>query len=97
MRSSTINASWYRRPPDCPERVSAGGVVVRRMAGVAHVALTRETGMSQFVLPKGRVEAGEDLEQAARRKIAEEARLFDLRLILKLAVKERLRAYPNRL
>ena len=90
MRSSPIDASWYRRPPHCPERVSAGGVVVRRMAGVARVALVHETGMSQFVLPKGGVEPGEDLEQAARREITEETGLSDLRLIRKLAVKERL-------
>ena len=40
------------------------------------VALTREGDMAHYLLPKGGVEKGESLLEAARREIQEEAGIF---------------------
>ena len=53
------------------ERTSAGGVVVRTDAGV-EVCLIRPTGRTVWGLPKGGIESGETLTQAAVREVAEE-------------------------
>ncbi len=51
----------------------AGGVVVRRTNDQIEVLLVRSsTTPSQWVIPKGHVESGESLEQAARREVREE-------------------------
>ena len=75
---------------DVPERVASGGVVVRFHDEQIFVALTREGDMEEYVLPKGGVEAGEDLLKAAYREIKEETGLTDLTLVNKLEVVERL-------
>ncbi len=62
-----VDQSWYTKPPGVREDLSAGGVVLRREAGKWLVALVKEAGLSSHFLPKGRVEAGEELEAAARR------------------------------
>jgi 8-oxo-dGTP pyrophosphatase MutT (NUDIX family) len=86
-----IDQSWYVRPSSVvSERLTAGGVVVRFQSGEPLVALAREGGYEAPVLPKGGVEPGEDLEQAARREIEEETGLSSLALIVKLGVLERL-------
>ncbi|MEP7285533.1 MAG: NUDIX hydrolase [Chloroflexota bacterium] len=86
-----IDETWYQRPTNPLIRISAGGVVVRRdQDNQVLIALAREGNWPDYVLPKGGVEKGEDLEQTARREIAEEAGLTDLQLIRKLAVLERL-------
>jgi bis(5'-nucleosidyl)-tetraphosphatase len=85
-----IDDTWYRRPARVRERISAGGVVVRLAEPDVLVALVREEDMTMFVLPKGKVEAGETYEQAARREIVEEAGLTELRLLRPLAALERL-------
>lgn len=82
-----IDESWYRRPPGLRERLAAGGVVVRLVAGRPFVALVREP--PGYVLPKGGVEAGETLEAAARREVVEEAGLSRLELLGPLGVCER--------
>lgn len=90
---SSIDASWYERPPGVKDRVSAGGVVARVAPGTESgvlIALVGIAGVSGFILPKGGVEAGESLEDAARREIGEEAGLFDLTLLGKLGVASRL-------
>jgi len=84
-----IDGGWYQRPPDLPERVAAGGIVARLEDDRPVIALVRERDLPDFVLPKGGVEPGESLEQAARREIAEEAGLTELRLVSKLGVRER--------
>jgi 8-oxo-dGTP pyrophosphatase MutT (NUDIX family) len=85
-----IDESWYKRPSNTPDRTSAGGVVARLENGCIYVALTREIGLSDYVLPKGGLEAGEDLEMAARREIKEEAGLTDLMRVSELGMRERL-------
>ena len=61
------------------DQVSAGGLVVRRSAGgfEALIAeqLDRNTGHRTVRLPKGRVDAGETLEQTALREGLEEVGL----------------------
>jgi ADP-ribose pyrophosphatase YjhB (NUDIX family) len=56
------------------EKKSAGGVVIRR-EGMAQVCLIRPAGRRVWGLPKGGVEAGETLAQAAVREVAEETGL----------------------
>jgi 8-oxo-dGTP pyrophosphatase MutT (NUDIX family) len=86
-----IDETWYVRPPGAKDRTSAGGVVVRRGEdGRVLVALAREKGLDSLVLPKGGVERGEALEEAARREIAEEAGFTDLTLLTDLGTRERL-------
>jgi 8-oxo-dGTP pyrophosphatase MutT (NUDIX family) len=87
-----IDQTWYVRPANVKERVSAGGVIVRRAASGSglDVALAREGDFASYVLPKGGVEDGESIEQAARREIAEEAGLDNLTLLGELGTRGRL-------
>lgn len=85
-----IDHTWYQRPPQVPEHDSAGGVVVRIEDNCIYFACSGEPGLSGYVLPKGRVDPGETLEQAARREIAEEAGLTRLTLLDFLGTRERL-------
>ena len=85
-----IDERWYRKPEGIPEAVSAGGVVVRAADGRAMVALIREQSYEEYVLPKGHVDAGESIEDAARREIEEEAGFTELELIQPMGVRARL-------
>lgn len=84
-----IDHTWYRKPARAVPQISAGGVVARAAESRVLIALVREGPFGAFVLPKGRVEQGETLEQAARREIEEEAGFSQLTLLDKLAVLER--------
>lgn len=86
---ASIDHTWYRRPANAVPQISAGGVVARQYEGRVLIALVREGLRGAWVLPKGRQEHGETLEQAARREIEEEAGLSRLTLLDKLAVLER--------
>lgn len=90
MTRRVIDSTWYQRPPNVPEHDAAGGIVARAANGRVYIALVGEKGLSKFVLPKGHVEAGESLEQAAVREIEEEAGLSQLTLLAPLGVRERL-------
>lgn len=85
-----IDEQWYRRPDGVPEAVSAGGVVVRVEDGQVMVALIREQSYEEYVLPKGHVDKGESVEEAARREIEEEAGFTELELIRPMGVRERM-------
>jgi ADP-ribose pyrophosphatase YjhB (NUDIX family) len=85
-----IDSSWYTRPADTAASTSAGGVIVRIKNGKALVALVKEEPYGIYILPKGRLEKGEDPEKAARREIEEEAGLRKLRLVAYLGTRERL-------
>ena len=90
-----IDESWYKRPPGVSDRTSAGGIVARIEDRQIYVALVGELGLTELglterVLPKGGVEPGESLEEAARREIEEEAGLSSLELIEELGTRERL-------
>jgi ADP-ribose pyrophosphatase YjhB (NUDIX family) len=70
--------------PDSPRSAavverSAGGVVFRRIDGATHVLLIRDP-YGNWGLPKGHVEDGESLTDAALREVREETGLSDLRL-----------------
>jgi 8-oxo-dGTP pyrophosphatase MutT (NUDIX family) len=88
-----IDASFYVREPSLPERVSAGGVVVRLEGGGLLVALVRELDdegreLKGYVLPKGRVDPGETVEETAVREIHEEAGLTEVQKLADLGVSE---------
>ena len=86
----TIDESWYTRTDNLPERISAGGAVVRIERGNVFVALVHEKGCTGYVLPKGGLEADESLEAGALREIEEEAGFTDLQLLCDLGRCERL-------
>jgi 8-oxo-dGTP pyrophosphatase MutT (NUDIX family) len=61
---------------------SAGAVILREVEGKLKVALAhRKRANKAWVLPKGHVEKGESLEQAALREIYEETGLSNVQLI----------------
>lgn len=87
---SVIDHTWYHREHGKPLRTSAGGVVVRLRGRRVEIALAREGGFPQYILPKGGVDPGETIEGAARREIAEEAGLLTLTRLGKLGTRSRL-------
>lgn len=61
---------------------SAGAIILREVEGDLKVALAHHPRATKaWVLPKGHVEEGETIEQAALREIYEETGLVDVRLI----------------
>jgi 8-oxo-dGTP pyrophosphatase MutT (NUDIX family) len=89
-----IDESWYVKPASgAKERTSAGGIIFRHdePTGRRFLALTRGEGtIESYILPKGGVDPGESIEEAARREIEEEAGFSDLTLIKPLGIFERL-------
>ncbi len=61
---------------------SAGAIILREVEGKLKIALAQHQRTPKtWVLPKGHVEEGESLEQAALREIYEEAGLDNVQLI----------------
>ncbi|GEM_PF-291914 len=96
MTESEIDATWYQRPPGIKERISAGGIVVRTTPEGPLIAFAREQNHPLYVLPKGGVEAGETIEEAARREILEEAGISDLQVVRYLGTRPRLNYRKDR-
>jgi 8-oxo-dGTP pyrophosphatase MutT (NUDIX family) len=62
--------------------VSAGAIILREVDGELKIALAqRKRKTKTWVIPKGHVEPGETIEQAALREIYEEAGLHNVQLI----------------
>jgi len=87
-----IDKSWYVRPEskDFPSGISAGGVVVRTENNMVLIGLINDPLYADYLLPKGRVEKGEGIKDAAKREIVEETGISKLKLVCKLGIKERL-------
>jgi len=67
-----------------PEAVSAGGIIIRQADSDPELLLIRDKRYTAWVVPKGHVEAGETLEQAAIRETREEAGVTEATIIQKL-------------
>ena len=61
--------------PDQAEVRAAGGVVLRAADDGPEVAIVHRPKYDDWSLPKGKLEAGEDWEEAALREVAEETGL----------------------
>lgn len=90
MNNKIIDQSFYIKPKGIKEKVTAGGLVVRKTQDKLLIALIHEGRVSKLAIPKGTVEKGETLEQTARREIGEEAGIHDLTLVTYLGKLERL-------
>ena len=92
-----IDKSWYIKPknPNFSSSVAAGGIVVRKEKGKFLVALIGTDFYKDYMFPKGRQEDGEEIEITARREIAEETGLSNLKLICELGITERLSFEKN--
>ena len=82
-RPTTKSKSHLKRRAS-DERVarelSAGGVVFRRGVHGIEFALMKDS-YGKWTFPKGHVEAGEDIEEAAARETLEELGLREIRLL----------------
>jgi diadenosine hexaphosphate hydrolase (ATP-forming) len=72
------SSSRPRRPVE--REVSAGGIVFRRRGGQVEFAIMLDS-YGKWAFPKGHVEAGESLEEAAARETLEELGLSEIRLL----------------
>lgn len=85
-----VDPSYYIKPKNAETRIGAGGVILRNENDRLLICLLKSEGHEGYLLPKGGVEEGETLEQAARREISEETGITELKLIKQLGSVERL-------
>jgi 8-oxo-dGTP diphosphatase len=67
------------------EKLAAGGIIIDEGTGVRRVLLVHRPGYGDWSFPKGKLEAGETVEQAALREVKEETGL-KCRIIRELAI-----------
>jgi 8-oxo-dGTP diphosphatase len=67
------------------EKLAAGGIIIDESTGVRRVLLVHRPGYDDWSFPKGKLEAGETVEQAALREVKEETGL-ECRIIRELAI-----------
>jgi len=72
-----------------PEAVSAGGMVVSSYGESVRILLVRDINYDDWVCPKGHVEPGETLGQAALREIKEEAGVTEANILFELGTARR--------
>ena len=66
------------------EILAAGGIVIDKESGIPRVLLVHRPSYDDWSFPKGKLEPGETIEEAALREVREETGL-DCRIIRKLA------------
>jgi len=85
-----IDKSWYVKPNgDFPERLAAGGVVVRKENNEILIGLLKDKKYEGYMLPKGGIKGGERAEDATKREVSEETGINNLNLICFLGRRER--------
>jgi len=84
-----IDKTWYEKKDNPHSQLCAGGAVLRKEADKIYVALVREAPFQECFLPKGKLEKNESPEEAAKREIAEETGISELRFIKFLKTSER--------
>lgn len=66
---------------------SAGGIVIKK-GSKGFEALVIKDAYGSYAFPKGHIEADESIEEAAKREVAEEVGIKDLKFIADLGVNE---------
>ena len=76
IHSDNIETTWMNYCMNYFEVVSAGGVVVNQRGNVLWILRN-----GHWDIPKGKVEMGEKLEEAALREVTEETGIKDIKII----------------
>ena len=71
------------------QTVSAGGVVRKIVDKEVHIVLVRDSERHDWFLPKGHIESGETIEEAAIREVKEETGLDNIKIVKKLGITQR--------